>query len=290
MKKFLVVGFVALTSFAVHAQTYLPALNLAAGQKYAVVVTSKSMNTQEMGGQKMEIPNESTQYQTMEIKGATDKGYQVSVVTTRFVSATSMMGQEMNYDSDKKEDRDGKMGEMLNKMVGGATTFEVDKTGKIIESTIVKPKEEGEANPMEAIQKAVMVSMGMPETPSPAFNLFSENKEMKVGDNFTATTMVSEGKEGKSNTVYTFTGIKDGIATFTFAGVGNLEKTFEMQGMEVTTTFGNKTTGEMHVDVATGLLVKRIFTGETEGKAEFSGQEIPSTSTSNITITVAAVK
>lgn len=290
MKKFLLVGLVALATLAAHAQAYTPALNLAVGQKYAVVVTSKSLSTQEMGGQKMEVPNEITQYQTMEIKGATDKGYQVSIVTTRLVSATNMMGQDMNYDSDKKADRDGKMGDMFNKKIGSATTFDVDKAGKIIESTIVRPKEEGEANPMEEIQKAVLISMGLPETPSPAFNLFSDSKELKVGDTFTTTTMVSDGKEGKNSTVYTFAGVKDGIATFTFVGNGNLEKTFEMQGMEVATTFGNKTKGEIQVDIATGLLAKKVFSGETEGKAEFGGQEIPSTSTSNITITVAAVK
>jgi hypothetical protein len=290
MKKFLVVGFVAFSSLAAHAQTYKPALNLAVGQKYTVVVASKSMNKQEVGGQKMEIPNESSQYQTLEIKALTDKGYQVSIVTTRFVTATSMMGQEMNYDSDKKADRDGKMGDMLNKMVGSATTFEVDKTGKIIESTIVKPKDEGEADPMQAIQKAVMSSMGMPETPCAAFNLFDENKEMKAGDTFTSTTMLGDGKEGKSSTLYTLAAIKDGMAAFTYMGNGNLEKTFEMQGMELATTFGNKTSGDMQVDIATGLLVKKTFTGETTGKVEVQGQEIPSSSTANITITVTAVK
>jgi Family of unknown function (DUF6263) len=290
MKKFLLVGFVALSSLALHAQIYKPALNLAVGQKYTVVVTSKSLNIQEAGGQKMEIPNESSQYQTLEVKAATDKGYQLSAVTTRFVTATSMMGQEMNYDSDKKADRDGKMGDMLNKKVGNTTTFEVDKEGKIIEGSIVKAKEEGEADPMEAIQNAVMISMGMPEIVSKAFNLFNDSKEMKIGDSFTATSLVGDGKEGKSTTVYTLASIKDGIANFTYTGTGNLEKPFEMQGMEIAATFGNKTSGEMQVDIATGLLVKKTFAGETTGKVEVQGQEMPSSSTSTITITVAAVK
>lgn len=283
MKKFLVVGLVAFASFAAQAQTYMPALNLAAGKKYAVSVSTKGNTTQEAMGQKMEMPMESVSYQVLDIKSATDKGYQAASTTSRMTFSMSMMGQDMSYDSDKKEDRDGKLGESLNKQVGVTTTFEVGKDGKIIESTIKKPKSDDESQDMMA---GVMSSMGMSEAATPVFNLFSEVKEMKVGDSFTETKTVDKDGQGKNTTVYTFSSLKDGIATFTFSGTGNLDKTMTTQGMEMVSSTTNTVTGEMTVDVATGLLLKKTFKIETTGKIEVQNTEIPITSSMVITINV----
>jgi Family of unknown function (DUF6263) len=283
MKKFLVVGLVAFASLAAQAQTYMPALNLAAGKKYAISVSTKGSTTQEAMGQKMEMPLESVNYQVLDIKAATGKGYQASSTTSRITFAMSMMGQDMSYDSDKKEDRDGKLGEGLNKQVGVTTSFEVAKDGKIIESTVVKPKTDDESQDMMA---GIMSSMGVSEAATPVFNLFSEVKEMKVGDSFTEAKTIDKDGEGKNSTVYTFTSLKDGVATFTFSGTGNLDKKMTVQGMEMMSSTTNTVTGEMTVDVATGLLIKKTFKVETTGKIEVQNNEIPTTSSMVITITV----
>jgi hypothetical protein len=283
MKKFLVVGLVAFSSLVTQAQTYKPALNLAAGKKYAISVSTKGNTTQEAMGQKMEMPMESINYQVLDIKGATDKGYQAASTTNRITFSMTMMGQDMSYDSDKKEDRDGKLGEGLNKQVGKTTTFEVGKDGLIIESTVVKPKSDDESQDMMG---GIMSSMGMSEAATPAFNLFAEVKEMKLGETFTETKVIDKDGEGKNTTVYTFASLKDGVATFTFTGTGNLEKKMTMQGMEMLTNSNNTITGDMTVDVATGLLIKKTIKVETTGKIEVQNTEIPTTSSMVVTINV----
>ena len=88
---------------------------------------------------------ESVIYQLLDTQGKTENAYQVANTTTRLIQSTSMMGQDMNYDSDNKADRYGKLGESLNKQVGYTTIFNVGKDGTIIESSIVKSnsKDEG---------------------------------------------------------------------------------------------------------------------------------------------------
>jgi len=41
------------------------------------------------------------------------------------------MGQEMNFDSDKKEDMDGQVGQALKGHIGTAQEIQVDKQGKV---------------------------------------------------------------------------------------------------------------------------------------------------------------
>ena len=41
------------------------------------------------------------------------------------------MGQEISFDSDKKEDMDGQMGQALKDHIGYAQEYQVDKQGKI---------------------------------------------------------------------------------------------------------------------------------------------------------------
>lgn len=272
-----------MVTMASYAQTYKPALNLTAGKKYSISVSTKGNSTQEAMGQKMEMPMESVNYQTLEVKEGTANGYKASSTVSRITFSMSMMGQDMAYDSDKKADRDGKLGEGLNKQVGVVTTFEVDKNGKIIESTVKKSVKDEDAENMMA---GMMSSMGLSEAASPAFDLFPEGKELKVGDTFTETKNVNKDGESKSSTVYTLTGIKDGVATFSFTGTGSLKKTMTMQGMEMETSTNNNTKGEMTVDVTTGLLIKKAFTLESTGKVEVQGTEIPTTSNMTITVTV----
>jgi hypothetical protein len=285
MKKFLLMGCAALAMFTAAAQTYKPALQLTAGKKYNVTVSIKGSTSQEAMGQKMEMPMESVTYQLLDIKGATDNAYQAANTTSRLTMSMSMMGQDMSYDSDKKADRDGKLGEGLNKLVGKTTTFDVNKEGTIIEKSIAKPKSDEEGG--QDMIGAMMSSMGMSDAPSPVFNLFAEVKDMKAGETYTETKDTDKEGDGKTVTVYTFTGIKDGAAMFTFTGNGTLEKKMTMQGMEMMVNTTTKTSGEMSVDTATGLLIKKTVNMESTGKIEVQGTEVPTTSNMVTTIVVA---
>jgi hypothetical protein len=265
---------------------------LEAGKKYNVNTITKANMTQEAMGQTIEIPIESSTYQLLEIKAAVAEGYQSASTTQRLVFSSNVMGQDMSYDSDKKEDREGKMGEAMNGMVGKPTTFTVGTDGKVIEKSVVKPEApKTDGNDQADMMAGMMSNMGMAQAgASPVFNLFPDNKEMKIGDTFVET--INNDKEGKTKTTttYTLASIKDGIAIFDFAGTGNIEKKMETQGMEMNIVSATKLTGSMLIDVVTGLLSKKTTTTETTGNIEVSGMQIPLTGKATIVIEVAPAK
>ncbi len=292
MKKNVLVLMAVAAGFAVTAQTFKPAVKLEAGKKYYVNTVTKANMTQEAMGQMMEIPIETSAYQLLEIKAAVADGYQSASTTQRLVFSANVMGQEMNYDSDKKEDRDGKMGETMNNMVGKPTTFTVGMNGKVIEKTVVKPDAPKEAEGGEGdMMTGMMSNMGLEQAgASPAFNLFPDTKEMKIGDTFVES--VSNNKDGKTKTTTTYklAAIKDGIAEFEFTGNGSIEKKMESQGMEMNVVSATKLSGLMLVDITTGLLSKKTTTTETTGNIEVSGMQIPITGKATTTVEVAPAK
>jgi Family of unknown function (DUF6263) len=136
-----------------------------------------------------------------------------------------------------------------------------------------------------------MSNMGLAQAgASPAFNLFPDNKEMKIGDTFVES--VSNDKDGKTKTTTTYklAAIKDGIAEFEFTGTGSIEKTMETQGMQMNIVSATKLSGMMLVDMATGLLSKKTTTTETTGNIEVSGMQIPISGKATTTVEVAPAK
>ena len=284
MKQFLFSAAVLIT-VNIFAQGYTPAVKLTAGEKYTVITTTKGNMSQEVMGQTMEIPMDITINSLLEVKAASDAGCQLSTANNHIVLSMSMMGQDINYDSDKKEDRDGQLGGTMGDMLNKSTAFNINKFGKIDESSIVKPARDkndaASANPILG-----MINMGDADVPSPAVDLFKTDTEIKVGDSFTDSSTSADGKDKKSMT-YTLAEVKDGAAKFTVAGSSALTKEMEMQGMQTTSVTNTKITGEMWVNAVNGLLAKKVLNMAITGSVEVAGMNIPVSGSNTITITVA---
>jgi hypothetical protein len=294
MKKFFISSLALTLTLSLAAQTYTPAVKLEAGKQYTVTTITKSNMTQEVMGQTMEIPIDATNKATLTIKAASDKGYESAYITDRVQFAANMMGQDMNYDSDKKKDKEGKIGEQMNKLVGKETSFTVDASGNIIKETIVKPnvekKEDKGQDMMSNMISSIMEQMGMNGTNTcPVFNLFVNNTKLKIGDSFVDSSTVND-KDGstKTSTTYVLKEIKEGKSIFALNGQMALTKKMEMQGMEMTTATSSKSTGDMIVDVATGLLNSKSIVTETTGNIEVPGMTIPITGKTTTSINVSA--
>ena len=289
MKKIFISSLALTLTLGLAAQSYTPAVKLEAGKQYTVTTITKSNMTQEAMGQTMEIPIDATIKATLTIKEASDKGYQSTYINDRVEFAANMMGRDMNYDSDKKEDRDGKIGENMNKLVGKETSFVVNGAGNIIKETIVKQTQE-KSDEEGPDMMTGMMGMGMSEASTcPVFNLFVNNTELKIGDSFVDSSTVND-KDGstKTSTTYILKEIKDGKSIFTLNGQVAISKKMEMQGMEMITTTASKSTGDMIVDVATGLLVSKSIVTETTGNVDVQGMSIPITGKTTSIITVSA--
>lgn len=290
MKKLILGSVMGLLTVAVTAQSYKPAVKLEAGKRYAVNSTMKGLMTQEAMGQTMEIPIENNTYSTMEIKAADANGYKAITTADRLVFFMSMMGQDMRYDSDKKEDRDGKMGETMNNLVNVTTSFSVDNDGKVVPGSLIKSAAK-EQSGVDDMMSSMMNGMGGQQGgATSAFNLFPSATELKIGDSFTDSSSVNNEKEGKVKTTnqYKLVEVKDGIAKFDINGTTSVERKAEMQGMELVVITSAKNTGTMLVNTTTGLLEKRTIIIETTGNVEAQGMQIPITGKMTVETTVAS--
>lgn len=287
MKKIFLAATVLLSIHA-FAQSYTPAVKLTAGKKYLVTTTNKGSISQEAMGQTMDIPMDVAIYSTLEVKAVNQEASQLASTTKRLTLSVSMMGQDMNYDSDKKEDREGQIGQDLNGQVNQTVTFKVDASGKVIDGSVVKPQiaTTTSANPMLSM-------LGLGETAlavSPAVSLFNSAAEIKTGASFTDNSGTSADGKMKNSTTYTLVEIKDGIARFSITGTTILAKDIDMQGMQGTVNTSSKLTGEMLVDAVTGLLIKKTVNSSISGNTEIAGMSIPQTGNMVVTITVAETK
>ena len=287
MKKIFLAATVLLSIHA-FAQSYTPAVKLTAGKKYLVATTNKGSISQEAMGQTMEIPMDVATYSTLEVKAVNQEASQLSSTTKRLTFSVSMMGQDMNYDSDKKEDREGQIGQDLNGQVNQTVTFKVDASGKVIEGSVVKPQiaTTTSANPMLSM-------LGLGETAlalSPAVNLFNSAAEIKTGASFTDNSGTSADGKIKNTVTYTLVEVKDAVARFSISGTTIVAKDIDMQGMQGTVNTSSKLTGEMLVDAATGLLIKKTVNSSITGNTEIAGMSIPQTGNMVVTITVAETK
>src|SRR5438046_81300 len=95
----------AFGSFASFAQQ---GINLMKGQKFAVDNKVNAVTTQKLMGQSMESNAEITTKYSIEVKDVKDSNYNLTNTFTKMKAKMSAMGNDLNFDSDKKEDMAGK--------------------------------------------------------------------------------------------------------------------------------------------------------------------------------------
>ncbi len=283
MKKIVPVLLV-LSTLSATAQKFKPELHLTEGKKYIVTNSVKGSMAQEVMGQSMEIPMDATITNLLEVKKAESKSFDLSNTVTHIVFNISMMGNDTHYDSDKKEDQDSEAGKQMGDMLGKPVLFKVNSFGKTIEGSIIK-KGSPEKPAAGGNMFAGMMNINDSNATSQAIDLFLTDETRKIGDSFTDSSTSANGKDKKSTT-YTFTAIKDGMAQFLITGNDSATNEMELQGMQTISTTATKTTGEMWVNTATGLLAKKTLNMVISGTVEVMGMSIPISGTNAITITV----
>jgi hypothetical protein len=239
----------------------------------------------------MEIPMEITGISELQVKASTATGYQLSSTNTHMILSISMMGQDMNYDSDKKEDRESEIGQSMNSLINQTVTFDINSFGKVIESSVVKPA----AASTEAVDAAnpllKMLGIGSNLTgTSAAVNIFATDATIQPGQSFTDTSGSDAAEKITSSFTYTLTGVKDGIANFSINGKTTLIKEIEMQGMQASINTNTIITGDMQVDTRTGLLIKKTVNMAVQGNTEVAGMQIPQSGNTVVIATVEEIK
>ena len=250
------------------------------GQKFIQETSGNVLITQEMMGQSMESKIDIKSANTIEVADVKDTSYSLITTVTKMKMNMSAMGQDMSYDSDKK-DNDSTIGKSMEKILNNPKNVEISKTGKVINKEESEKKDtEADANMMTGmIDNLLNNSSG--EASTLMFQVIPE--KAKVGYSWGDSV---NNDELKSNTTYTIKELKGNDATVTVKGSMQVSKKAQAQNMEFTSNSTGGFTGELVIDTKTGVVKQRNTTLETTGSVEAMGQQIPMKTkvTSEITI------
>ena len=276
MKKIIIIlSGIVITSTVSLAQS-TGALNLSPGQKYLVENKITTSSSSEMMGQTMESKADVSSNYRIEVKDI--KGENINFVNTITAMKMSVnaMGQDMNFDSDKKEDMDGDIGKNFKDIINQPKDVVMDKSGNVIitEKTDTASETNSSANPTEMMMKQL--------GGDPAEQGYGAKMAFEIipkGSKAGSTWSDSSSKNGITKvTNYTLKEINGDDYTISLAGTINSEVKTEMQGMEIETKTKGKFTGEEIVSAKTGVIKQNTTNSDASGTVNVMGQEIPTSS------------
>ncbi len=260
------------TAFAQNAGN----INLTKGQKFSVDNKIIAVTTQTLMGQSMESNAELTTKYSIEVKDIKDNNYNLSNTFTKMKAKMSAMGNDVNFDSDKKEDMAGEYAASFKDIINQPKEVVIDKSGKILNSKKEEPKP---VNAQPDIMKMMIEQLlGDPEETGYGVNLAFVSTPSKISTGYNWTD--SSNKEGiQISTTYTVKEIKGTDAVITITGILNTDAKSQMQGMDIVNKSKGNLKGEEILDITTGVIKERTTTLESAGtiSIESQGLEIPMT-------------
>ncbi len=233
------------------------------GQKLETVSTSKM--TMEVMGQN--IDNETIATNQVEVKSVNEKGFVFANSLKRMLIKGTAMGQEINFDSDKKEDMDGQMGQALKDKIGVEKEISVDKQGKVAD---IKDTTAGVAGGMtDLISITGDISKGQPY----AVLIQLPGRNIKPGESWTDS--IGSTETLKTVTTYTLKSIDNEAVLIVFTGTVAKSGTIQQQGMEIQMDISGTVRGDATYDTTTGFLKRNETNSEISGTMGVMGQSAP---------------
>jgi len=283
MKKIALLVVVAMgISTATFAQKN-KSINLKKGQKYLLENKISTKSSTEMQGQAMESAADVNSTYNIEVKDIVSNNYSLSNTVTTVKMNMTQMGQEMNFDSEKKEDLDGPIGSSLKDYINHPKNIVIDKSGNVIPE-----KNNGKTDSVTDAANMITKQLGNFDATGYGAEMAFEALPEKIKAGNTWTSKVDN--EGISKTTnYSVTAINGNIATVATSGTIASDTKMDMQGMEITTKTTGKFSGEEKVDIKTGVIQSNTTTTDASGIVGVMGQELPTSSTITSTTTVKAL-
>lgn len=248
-------------------------VNLSKGQKIETLSSTKM--SMEVMGQNME--NEVMATANLEVKDQNSEGYVFANTIRRITVKGTAMGQDINFDSDKKEDLDGQMGQAMKDKINVPQEYKIDKAGKIVSLSSEGQNAGGGMGDMMNITGEMTKGQPFP------FISPLAAKSVKPGDSWIDSSGTAETL--KTITTYTLksAGADGTVIGFTskFAKNG----TVQQNGMEIQMDIAGTQNGESTYDTGTGVLKTSASTSTITGNMSVMGQSLPinATVTSNTT-------
>ena len=277
-------GVICLFTVTGDAQTAPGKLTLAKGQKIQIDNNIKSVISQEMMGQVMEIIIDANMIHQVEVKDKKNNSYVVSSTLTKLSTNGTAMGQEMKFDSDKPEDMESETGKALKDQLNVSKELEVNDKAEVIAGIKKDTAAAGGDQLMDMMNNVIGGGSDESNGAAMAFDVIPKGK--KAGDSWSDSSVTDEMKIYRS---YTIKEVNGNDATVTLTGKQVTKKKVEQQGMEINVNMEGKLSGEGIVDMSTGLVVQRTTVMDGIGTAEVMGQSMPVTTKVTTTTTVKTI-
>lgn len=255
------------------AQNSAGKIILTKGQKFEINNNTKSVISQEMMGQAIEITVDANMVHKVEVIDKMSNSYLIASTLTKLTTNGSAMGQEMKFDSDKKEDMESETGKLMKDQLNVTKEIEISEMAKVIKSTTKSATSAPSGQLMDMLNNMTGGYIDESNGASSAFEIIPAGK--KIGDFWSDSTIMGDIKTYNS---YTLKSITNNIATLELKGKQLINKKMEQQGMEINIKMEAKISGEGIVDMNTGLLQQKTTLTDGNGSAEVMGQSIPMSS------------
>jgi len=240
------------------------AINLTKGQKTHLVNKSISVVKQNAMGQEMEIKSDITIDIDVVIKETTPDIFLTHTIKKVQLKSEGM-GNSMAFDSEKKEDRENQLGQMLSGILDKPLDFHITNAGMLIENKQVDQTFEAAKNilgDIDELNSEIIVAVP---------------KNIKVGDHWSDEQ--NKDANNKSKIDYIVKSVINDDAVLSFNGSIDKKQTKTMQGMEANVTANTMSIGELTVSIKTGLIKEKKADLTSKGTTEVMGQNIPFTVT-----------
>jgi hypothetical protein len=246
-------------------------LNLSAGKKYAVENKVTTSSTSEMMGQSMETNATVTSLYNISLDELRDNTYKMTNTISALRMSMSTVGQNVNFDSEKKEDMDGPIGSALKGYINQPQPVVMDLSGNII---IAKDEDSTLATDSSKQAEIVLKQLGDPREQG----FGAKMAFLPVPKNIAPGNVWQDSTSGNGVTKltnYEVKSINGNVATISISGTEKRDTKMEMNSMEISTKTTGKFTGEGTVDITTGVVQHTNITEDASGNISVMGQDIP---------------
>lgn len=248
-------------------------LKLPTGKTYQVENKLETSSSTEVQGQTMESKANITTTYKIDIKNKTGNNYNLTNTISHINMNMSMMGQDINFDSDSSSDMNGEFGSTLKDYINQPKDIEIDNSGKIVSADSTDTSATGIAQRLNLAQTGYGTQLAFLPLPANA----------KTGTTW-KETINSDGTSKTNN--YTIKDISGNVATISFTGTDTVETTMKQQGMDISTKTHGKVVGEEKVDMRTGVVQSGSSTSDASGTVSAMGQNFPMSTKITSTTTV----
>ncbi len=264
-----------------NAQNSVGKIILTKGQKIEINNNTKSVISQEMMGQAIQITVDAKMVHQVEVKDKMSNSYLITSTLTKLTTNGAAMGQEMKFDSEKKEDMESETGKSMKDQLNVTKEIEISENAKVIKAAKKSASAVSAGQMMDMINNMTGGNVDESNGAGSAFEIIPAGK--KIGDKWSDSTIMGDIKTYNS---YTLKSVNGNIATLELKGKQIINKKIEQQGMEINVKMEANISGEGTVDLNTGLLEQKTISTDGNGSAEVMGQSIPMSSKTTTITTV----